>query len=156
MADNRNPMEIVRMLVMGARATRRGKETPDLTPAEVTPDGALKIAADQRDMLPTKTLAQLSPAATTLTTLYTVPSVRKCSVETVLVCNQNATAITFRLSVGVAGAADNVKQYLYYDVSVGANQTYPAYVGGLQSTDVLRCYSSATNVSFNVNGIEVV
>lgn len=102
-----------------------------------------------------KVLAQVSPAATTLTTLYTVPSSTSTVVSSIIICNSNSSTVTFRVSVAVAGAADNVKQYLYYDLPLLANDTFIATIGcTLATTDVVRCYASSTNVSFQMFGIE--
>lgn len=101
-----------------------------------------------------KKLGQSSPAATTLTDVYTAayPSV----VSSVVICNTNASAVTIRFSHAVAAAADAIAQYLYYDLTVDANDTFIATVGlTLAATDVLRCYASTTNVAFNVYGTEV-
>ena len=71
-------------------------------------------------------------------------------------CNRGGTATTFRLSVAAAGAADATKQYLYYDVSLPANDTFTATVGiTLATTDVLRAYAGSANVSVNAFGVEV-
>lgn len=103
-----------------------------------------------------KCLAQVSPAATTLTTLYTVPGSTSTTVSTLTVCNQNAGAGSFRISVQVAAAADNVKQYLYFDEPIGGNRSYPITLGiTLAATDVVKCYASATNISFNLFGVEI-
>lgn len=102
-----------------------------------------------------KTLAQLNPSATTLTTLYTVPAVTTTAVSSVTVCNQSASDATFRISVAVAGAADTAKQYLYYDQTVYANDTYIATLGlTLATTDVIRAYASSTTLSFQAFGSE--
>lgn len=76
------------------------------------------------------------------------------TVSTLSVCNRG-TATTFRVSMAVAGAADDVKQYLYYDLPIGANDTFLATIGiTLGETDVVRCYAASDNVSFNLFGIE--
>lgn len=103
-----------------------------------------------------KVLAQLNPSATTLTTLYTVPGSTSASISTITVNNQAASSGTFRISVAVAGAADNAKQYLYYDVTVPAKDTFVATLGiTLATTDVVRAYASSTSFSFNVFGVEI-
>lgn len=103
-----------------------------------------------------KVLGQVNPAATTLTTLYTVPAATTTTVSSVVVCNQAASAGTFRISIQVAAAADNAKQYLYYDQSVGANDTFVATVGiTLGATDVVKVYASSTSQSFSLFGVEV-
>lgn len=103
-----------------------------------------------------KTLAQVNPAATTLTTLYTVPAVTSTTISSVVVCNQAATDATFRISVQVAGAVDNAKQYLYYDTIVEANDSFVATIGmTLATTDIVKVYASSTTLSFTAFGVEV-
>lgn len=103
-----------------------------------------------------KVLAQLKPAATTLTTAYTVASATSTTVSSVVVCNTNNTSVTFRISVAIAGAADTKEQYLYYDLPLQGNDTFIATVGvTLAATDVLKVYASATNVAFNFFGVEI-
>ena len=63
--------------------------------------------------------------------------------------------ITFRLSVRVAGAGADDKQYLYYDKSVAANDSLAIVIGiTLNQADVLKVYTSAVDMSFNVFGCE--
>lgn len=103
-----------------------------------------------------KVLGQVNPAATTLTTLYTVPGARTTTVSTLTACNQAAVAATFRVSVQVAAAADNAKQYLYYDLNLAANDTFAATLGiTLAATDVVKVYASSATLSFNLFGVEV-
>jgi hypothetical protein len=101
-----------------------------------------------------KVLGQLNPAATTLTTLYTttIPTV----VSSITICNQAAAAATFRVSVRVAGAADNAKQYIYYDQALAAKSTFIATIGiTLAPTDLVSVYASSATMSFNLFGAEM-
>lgn len=101
-----------------------------------------------------KVLGQVNPGATTLTVLYTVPALTSTVVSSVIVCNEGAAG-TFRVSVAVAGAADNAKQYLFYDVAIGANTSITATLGiSLATTDVVKCYASSTDMAFNLFGVE--
>lgn len=103
-----------------------------------------------------KVLAQVAPAATTLTDLYTVPALTSVTASTLTVCNQNSTAIKFRVSVAIGGAANATKQYLYYDVTILKNDSFSATVGlTLGASDVVRVYADTANVSFNLFGVEV-
>ncbi len=103
-----------------------------------------------------KVLAQLNPSATTLTTLYTVPAATSTVVSMIMVCNQTSSPVTFRLSVAIAGAADNIKQYLYYEVSIPANDSFKVPAGiTLATTDLIRCYASSASMSFTVFGDEI-
>lgn len=104
-----------------------------------------------------KVLAQSAPSATSLTDIYTVAASTSATISSITICNQNAaTEITFRISIAVAGLADTPKQYLYYDLPLGHNDTFIATIGvTLATTDVVRVYTSATSVVFSVFGIEV-
>jgi hypothetical protein len=103
-----------------------------------------------------KILGQSAPAATTLTAIYTVPVSTQTTCSTIVVCNRNAVAIKFRVSVAIGGAADAVAQYLYYDVALAKNDTFAATFGiTLATTDVVRVQSDTANVSFNLFGAEI-
>ncbi len=102
-----------------------------------------------------KVLGQLDPSATTTTVLYTVPDLTQTTISSIVAANRTGSAITFRLSVHVDGAGADDKQYLYYDKSVGANDSLTIVIGiTLNQADVLKVYTSAVNMSFNVFGCE--
>jgi hypothetical protein len=102
-----------------------------------------------------KNLGQVNPSATTLTTLYTVPAATSSVISSIIICNQAAADATFRISVQVAAAADNAKQYLYYDTTVEANDTFIATIGmTLATTDVVKVYASTGTLSFSAFGTE--
>lgn len=104
----------------------------------------------------TKVLAQVAPSAATLTTLYTVPGATSTVLSSLTVANTSSTATSFRLSIQVAAAADNIKQYLYYDVAIGGNDTFAATLGvTLATTDVVKCYATLATCSFSLFGVEV-
>ena len=103
-----------------------------------------------------KVLGQSNPAATTATTLYTVPAATQAIVSTLTVTNQTATAGTYRIAVRVAGAALVAAQYLAYDVSLPGNATDTLTLGvTLGATDVITVYASAATFSFNAFGSEL-
>jgi uncharacterized membrane protein len=97
-------------------------------------------------------LAQVVPAATTLTAAYTVPAAKRATVE-VVICNRGGAA-TVRLSHAIAGAADASAQYLLYDFVLPAGETKVTARITVAATDVIRVYSTTATVAFNVNGIE--
>jgi len=102
-----------------------------------------------------KVLGQVNPSATTLTTLYTVPSAKEAVVSSISVANLTATAATFRLAVRPAGASISNEHYLGYDITVGASDTTIITVGlTLATTDVLSVYASTANVAFQAFGDE--
>lgn len=102
-----------------------------------------------------KALGQLDAAATTAETLYTVPNLTQTTTSSLIVCNREASARTFRVSIRVNGAAADDKQYIYYDKSVAANDTFSAVLGlTLGQGDVVTVYASATGLSFSLFGVE--
>ena len=103
-----------------------------------------------------KVLGQSNPAATTATTLYTVPASTSAVVSTIVICNQAAAAATYRISVRPAGAAQTNAMYLAYDVAVAANDSTALTLGiTLATTDVITVYSSTTTLSFTAFGSEI-
>lgn len=103
-----------------------------------------------------KVLGQSSPAATTLTTLYTVPASTQAIGSTLSVCNLAATAATYRVAVRSAGASIANSQYLVYDSTVGANDTVVLTLGlTLAATDVVSVYASSASVAFSLFGVEI-
>ena len=103
-----------------------------------------------------KVLGQSSPAATTETDLYTVPAATSAVASSVIVCNRSAVLSTFRISIAVGGAATTNKDYIYYDLPIGANDTFIATIGvTLATTDKVRVYASNTNLSFSLYGSEI-
>jgi hypothetical protein len=103
-----------------------------------------------------KVLGQSNPAATTLTSLYTVPASTSAIVSTLTISNSSASDGTFRISVAVAGAADSAKQYLAYDASIRGNGFITLTLGiSLATTDIIKVYSSSTSLAFIAFGTEL-
>lgn len=103
-----------------------------------------------------KVLGQSNPAATTATTLYTVPAATQAVVSTVVIANLTSTAATFRIAVRVAGAALANSQYVAYDVTVGASDSTALTLGiTLNATDVITVYGSTANLTFTAFGSEI-
>ena len=103
-----------------------------------------------------KVLGQLNPSATTLTDLYTVPALTQTVISSIIVCNTSSSSTTFRVAIAVAGVGDNIKQYLYRDVTCPGNDTFVATIGvTLAATDVVRVYAGNTNLVFQVLGDEL-
>ena len=103
-----------------------------------------------------KTLGQSNPSATTLTTLYTVPAATEAIVSTITVCNQAATAGTYRIAVRPDAASIANQHYIAYDISLPANTTDTLTLGiTINATDVISVYSSSANMSFNAFGSEI-
>jgi hypothetical protein len=103
-----------------------------------------------------KVLGQSNPAATTLTTLYTVPAATQTIISTITVANQAATAATYRIAVRVAAASIAAAQYLAYDVSLPANASDTLTLGvTVDATDIISVYASSATMSFNAFGSEI-
>tara|TARA_B100000287_G_scaffold277029_1_gene260982 strand:- start:3715 stop:4044 length:330 start_codon:yes stop_codon:yes gene_type:complete len=102
-----------------------------------------------------KVLGQLDVSATTITTLYTVPDLTQTTVSSLVICNRSSSGITFRVSVHVAGAGADDKQFIFYDEALAATTTRTVVIGMcLNQADVVKVYSSAADVSFNMFGVE--
>lgn len=102
-----------------------------------------------------KVLGQSYPAATTLTTVYTVPSATSTVISSIFVCNQTANILTFRIAISPAGVAVTNSHYIYYDTPILANDTLNLVSGiTLATTDIIRVYASAQGLSFNIYGQE--
>jgi hypothetical protein len=103
-----------------------------------------------------KVLGQLNPAATSLTTLYTVPASTSTVISTLMICNQAGTNATFRVAVRPAGASISALHYLSYDTVVPANDSIALTLGiTLATTDVVSVYASTTTLSFSLFGSEI-
>lgn len=104
-----------------------------------------------------KVLGQVAPVATTITDLYTVPALSSAVVSTLVVCNRNiAGRDRFRVAVAVAGAADSVEQYIFWDTQITNRNTLTFTLGiTLGAADVLRVYADNTDLSFSVFGTEI-
>lgn len=103
-----------------------------------------------------KVLGQSNPAATTATTLYTVPAATSTVVSTIVVANLTGTAATFRIAVRPAGATLANQHYIAYDVTVGASDSTTITCGfTLATTDVITVYASTATLSFSAFGSEL-
>jgi hypothetical protein len=103
-----------------------------------------------------RVLGQVSPTANTLTPAFTVPSSTSVQISSIVVCNTNNTSTTFRVSIQVAGASDNIKQYLYYDLPISDNDTFVATIDiTMAATDILAVQAGMSGVVFNIFGVEI-
>jgi hypothetical protein len=103
-----------------------------------------------------KVLGQQAPSATTLTTLYTVPSATDTVVSTIAVCNQAGTSATYRIAVRPAGASVANQHYIVYGATVPANDSVLLTLGlTLDTTDVISVYASSATMSFSAFGSEI-
>lgn len=103
-----------------------------------------------------KVLGQVNPSATTLTTLYTVPSATNAVVSSIIIANEDSAAATFRIAVRPAGAAIDPKHYIAYNITVGASDSTVLTLGiTMGATDVLSVYGSTATIAFSAYGSEI-
>jgi hypothetical protein len=102
-----------------------------------------------------KVLGQSNPAATTATTLYTVPSATSAVISTITVANLG-TSGTYRIAIRPAGASIANQHYIAYDGALNANDSITWTLGvTLATTDVVTIYASNTSFAFNAFGSEI-
>lgn len=94
-----------------------------------------------------KALARTA-AATSSTTLYTVPSSTTTVVTNIAVCNNTSTAGTFTILL------DDIE--LHKDTAIAGNST--AYIDlkqVLATTKTIKGLASATTIDFHISGVEI-
>ena len=102
-----------------------------------------------------KVLGQNDLPATTLTTVYTVPSATEAVISTIIIANRTAAEESFRLAIRPNGESISDKHYIAYDVPIAANDSTTLTLGlTLDAADVISAYASAVNLSINIFGTE--
>lgn len=102
-----------------------------------------------------KVLGQANPAATTNTTLYTVPASTSTVVSTLSITNLGVST-TFRIAIRPAGATLANLHYIVFDSSINAGQSVYLTLGiSLAATDVITVFSGTANLAFSLFGSEV-
>jgi hypothetical protein len=95
----------------------------------------------------TKVLARTT-AATSSTTLYTVPSATTAVVTNIVICNPTAAAVTASMTIN---AID-----LLGSVSIAANSTaFFDLKQVIPATQVIAGSASSTSVDFHISGVEI-
>ena len=104
-----------------------------------------------------KVLAQAAPAATTESTLYTVPSLTSAVVSTIAIANQAGSSGTYRIAVRpAADASTTQKHWIVYGATVAASDSIMLTLGlTLAAGDVVRVYASSADMSFSAFGSEI-
>jgi hypothetical protein len=98
------------------------------------------------------TLGQSSLAATTNTTVYTVPAA-KIATFNLSVCNRSSTQATIRLAVAASGTPADA-EYIEYDTVLEGNGVIERTGIVASATKNLVAFASTANVSVNVYGYE--
>jgi hypothetical protein len=102
-----------------------------------------------------KVLGQSAPAATTPSTLYTVPAATQAVCSTLSVANRGVST-TFRVAVRPNGATLANQHYVVYDSYVNQYDSVFLTLGiTLNATDVVEIYAGTANLSFGLFGSEI-
>ncbi len=102
-----------------------------------------------------KVLGQVHVAATTDTTLYTVPSATSAVCSTIAICNMG-TSTTYRIAIRPAGATLEDKHYLVYEAGLNQYDTVMLTIGvTLAATDVVTVRAGTADVTFQLFGSEI-
>jgi hypothetical protein len=102
-----------------------------------------------------KVLGQSNPAATTDTTVYTVPSATSAVVSSITVANLGVSGL-YRIAVRPAGATIANQHYIAFDAALNANDSVTWTLGiTLAATDVITVRGSNTSFAFSVFGSEI-
>ena len=100
-------------------------------------------------------LGQVNPAATTATTLYTVPASTSAVCSTLSICNIGDST-TYRVAIRPAGASLADIHYIVYDAAIEQYNTTLLTLGiTLATTDVVTVYAGTATVVFNLFGSEI-
>jgi glucose-6-phosphate dehydrogenase assembly protein OpcA len=103
-----------------------------------------------------KVLGQVATAATTDTTLYTVPTSTEAVISSIIVANRATTAATYRIAIRPNAATLANQHYIAFDVTVGGSDSTTLTLGlTLDAADVITVRASSANLSFSAFGSEI-
>lgn len=104
-----------------------------------------------------KKIAQSYPAATTNTTVYTVPAATKTIVRNILFCNTTGANISVRLFAVPNGGSAGVSNALFYDFEIPLNIAISKNLYLILDTpgDFLVVYAASEGVCFTISGAEL-
>ena len=95
----------------------------------------------------TKALARVA-AATSSTTLYTVPSATTAVVTNIVICNPTGSAVTASMTINAIDLLGSVSIAANSTVFFDLKQVIPA-------TQVIAGSASSTSVDFHISGVEI-
>lgn len=97
-------------------------------------------------------LGQVSLAATTYTSVYTVPSITLSYVN-INIANRNTTSVSVRVAI-TTGATPTTAQFIEYDVEIAPNGVLERSGLVMDVGKQLVIYSDTPNVSVAAYGVE--
>ena len=93
--------------------------------------------------------------ANALVTVYTVPSGKRATLSTILVCNYASADSTFRLLFCPGGATDATVNRAYYDLPLSTKNTFALTIGPTFKAGTQVRFSSANGqMAVQVFGVE--
>ena len=95
----------------------------------------------------TKALARVA-AATSSTTLYTVPAATTTVVTNIVICNPTASAVTASMTINAIDLLGSVSIAANSSAFFDLKQVIPA-------TQVIAGSASSTSVDFHISGVEI-
>ena len=95
----------------------------------------------------TKVLARTA-AATSSTTLYTVPSATTTVVTNIVICNPTASAVTASIALNAIDLLGSVTIAANSSAFFDLKQVLPA-------TQTIKGLASSTSVDFHISGVEI-
>ena len=99
-------------------------------------------------------LGQAALAASTNTTVYTVPS-NTFTVFSVAVLNRGTSSVTVRIALSALGTPNaDGREWIEYDVTLDPNGVLERTGLMLNATKNVVCYTTGSSVSVSVYGIE--
>lgn len=102
-----------------------------------------------------KILGQTQTGAGADATLYTVPASTDTVVSTIVVCETNGVAGTFKISPKTATATTTAATAIAWNMAIAANQTITLTLGiTLAAASLLVVQGSTANITFSAFGQE--
>lgn len=103
-----------------------------------------------------KILGQVGDASALDVALYTVPAATETVISSIIVCNRESAANTFRIAVKSDGGSVADEDYIAYDTTIEANDTITLTLGiTVNASDIISVGASDSNVTFNIFGTEI-
>jgi len=103
-----------------------------------------------------KILGQVADASGYDEELYLVPDNTEAIVSTIIVCNRDSSAKTFRIATKDDNSAVADTDYLAYDTNIDANDTITLTLGiTLETGAEISVGASDANVTFQAYGTEI-
>tara|TARA_E500000318_G_C3534886_1_gene202130 strand:+ start:927 stop:1259 length:333 start_codon:yes stop_codon:yes gene_type:complete len=103
-----------------------------------------------------KVLGQHNSTANVIADVYTVPASNSAVLSSITVCNQTAVNASYSIAIAPDGEAANDKHFIVRGGVVPQADAIGIVLGlTMDATDVVRCNTNTSNVSFSVFGSEV-